>query len=51
MIRAISIAAVLGKHVEPLLAQIRANLRQSHTLATLRDTQLPKLLSGELSVG
>jgi hypothetical protein len=27
-----------------------ANLRQSHTLATLRDTRLPKLLSGELSV-
>jgi hypothetical protein len=24
--------------------------KQSHTLATLRDTLLPKLLSGELSV-
>lgn len=33
-----------------LLAQIRTNLHQSRTLATLRDTLLPKLLSGELSV-
>ena len=30
--------------------QIEANLQQSRTLATLRDTLLPKLLSGELSV-
>ena len=36
--------------VTPLYAQIHANLHQSHTLATLRDTLLPKLLSGELSV-
>lgn len=28
-----------------------ANLHQSRTLASLRDTLLPKLLSGELSVG
>jgi len=27
-----------------------ANLHQSRTLATLRDTLLPKLLNGELSV-
>ena len=31
-------------------AQVTANLHQSRTLATLRDTLLPKLLSGELSV-
>ncbi len=36
--------------VTPLLVQLRANLHQSRTLATLRDTLLPKLLSGELSV-
>jgi len=36
--------------VAPLLALMRANLYQSRTLATLRDTLLPKLLSGELSV-
>ena len=34
----------------PLLSQIFANLHQSRTLATLRDTLLPKLLRGELSV-
>jgi type I restriction enzyme S subunit len=36
--------------VKPLLSQLRANLYQSRTLATLRDTLLPKLLSGELRV-
>lgn len=36
------------KAVEPLLSKIRANLHQSHTLATLRDTLLPKLLAGEV---
>jgi type I restriction enzyme S subunit len=36
--------------VAPLLARIRANLHQSGNLATLRDTLLPKLLSGELHV-
>jgi type I restriction enzyme S subunit len=36
--------------VEPLYDQIAANLRQSQTLASIRDTLLPKLLSGELSV-
>ena len=29
--------------------QIEDNIQQSRTLATLRDTLLPKLLSGELS--
>ena len=28
-----------------------ANLHQSRTLATLRDTLLPKLLSGEIGIG
>jgi type I restriction enzyme S subunit len=36
--------------VAPLWAKIHTNAKQSHTLATLRDTLLPKLLSGELSV-
>jgi type I restriction enzyme S subunit len=43
------ITAAFDKLVEPLLGQIRANLHQSRTLATLHDTLLPKLLSGELS--
>jgi type I restriction enzyme S subunit len=36
--------------VAPLFANWIANTQQSRTLATLRDTLLPKLLSGELSV-
>jgi type I restriction enzyme S subunit len=35
---------------KPMFDQINRNIDQSHTLATLRDTLLPKLLSGELSV-
>jgi len=35
---------------KPMLGRIQENHRQSRTLATLRDTLLPKLLSGELSV-
>ena len=42
--------AAFTTKVAPLYAQITANLHQSRTLATLRDTTLPKLLSGELSV-
>ncbi|MCB9909827.1 MAG: restriction endonuclease subunit S [Planctomycetes bacterium] len=42
--------AAFTAKVAPLYSQITANLHQSRTLATLRDTLLPKLLSGELSV-
>lgn len=45
-----NLTAAFDRTVAPLLAQIRANLYQSRTLATLRDTLLPKLLSGELRV-
>jgi len=38
-----------GVTVRPLLMRILENESQSRTLATLRDTLLPKLLSGELS--
>jgi type I restriction enzyme S subunit len=34
----------------PLMTKIKANSHESRTLATLRDTLLPKLLSGELRV-
>jgi len=44
-----NLTAAFDRAVESLLSQIRENLHQSHTLATLRDTLLPKLLSGELS--
>ena len=39
-----------GQIVDKWFATIFANDKQSGTLATLRDTLLPKLLSGELSV-
>ena len=41
---------VFDKQVTPLFQQVHANLHQSRTLATLRDTLLPKLLSGKLSL-
>lgn len=46
----VPLTQAFDRTVAPLLAQIRANLHESRTLATLRDTLLPKLLSGELSV-
>jgi type I restriction enzyme, S subunit len=39
-----------AKTAGPLLARIAASDRESRTLAALRDSLLPKLLSGELSV-
>ena len=45
-----NLTVAFDRTVAPLLAQLHANLHQSHTLATLRDTLLPKLLSGELRV-
>ena len=40
----------LDRHIRPLMEKIRQNLRQSRTLAALRDTLLPRLISGELRV-
>jgi type I restriction enzyme S subunit len=39
----------MTRTMSPLIGQLIANRIQSRTLATLRDTLLPKLLSGELS--
>jgi type I restriction enzyme S subunit len=36
---------------KPMFDQINRNIDQSRTLATLRDTLLPKLLSGEIGIG
>ncbi len=44
------IARRFDEFTSPLMARIKANAGESRTLATLRDTLLPKLLSGELSV-
>ena len=46
-------AKVVAKFTEIITSwyqQIAHNVRESHTLAALRDTLLPKLLSGELRV-
>ena len=40
----------LGEIVDPLFAQIRDATEESRTLAQLRDTLLPKLISGELRI-
>ena len=44
------VAGAFDRAVSPFFARIQANSQESRTLATLRDTLLPKLLSGELSV-
>ena len=36
--------------VSPIFATILENTKQSHTVVTLRDTLLPKLMSGEIDV-
>lgn len=36
--------------VEPMMLRVNANIRESSKLAALRDTLLPKLLSGELPI-
>lgn len=43
-----NVLKAFDEQVLPIFLQIRANLHQSRTLAALRDTLLPKLLSGEL---
>ncbi len=46
----VELMSTFTERVAPLYGQITANLRQSQTLAALRDSLLPKLLSGELRV-
>ena len=45
-----SISHRFNELTAPLMAKIKSNSTESRTLATLRDTLLPKLLSGEISV-
>ncbi|GGE76023.1 hypothetical protein GCM10011533_30510 [Streptosporangium jomthongense] len=45
-----SLISAYSKQVSSLYEAIENNVRESDTLATLRDSLLPKLLSGELSV-
>jgi type I restriction enzyme S subunit len=44
------IAELFTRTIQPMLENLQTNIQQSRTLATLRDTLLPKLLSGELRV-
>lgn len=45
-----AIIAKFEKLAHPMIARITANLHKSCTLAALRDTLVPRLLSGELAV-
>ena len=44
------VAGSFGTFIQPLIAQASEAVRESRTLAALRDTLLPKLVSGELRV-
>ena len=44
------IAEAFDRTVKPLFTQMKNIQKQSRTLATLRDTLLPKLLSGEITI-
>jgi len=50
MLPPVEIREVFASKIEPLFAMIRANSEESRDLSSLRDTLLPKLLSGEVSV-
>ncbi len=42
------VAEYFGSLMEPLFVRLRHNSVQAQTLATLRDTLLPRLISGQL---
>ena len=42
------VAGAYTSAIEPLLARMKANVHEAQTLATLRDTLLPRLISGQL---
>ncbi len=44
------VAQAFGRAIKPLFARSSAAVRESRTLAALRDALLPKLISGELRV-
>lgn len=45
-----TIAEAFTERLQPAIDRIIAGIHEAHTLATLRDTLLPKLISGELKV-
>ena len=46
----VKVACAFESMIEPTMGRILVNLRDSLTLATLRDTLMPKLISGKLQV-
>ena len=44
------IAELFGRLIKPLFARASAATREGRTLVALRDTLLPKLMSGEIRV-
>jgi type I restriction enzyme, S subunit len=44
------VVAAFDSYVEPIFAKVVLNLKENQTLAELRDTLLPKLMSGEIRV-
>ena len=46
-----AVAQAFTEQIRPAIERILASIHESHTLAALRDTLLPKLVSGELRVG
>ena len=48
LLTTVATAQKFGEVVEPLVQRIEANQHQAQTLATLRDTLLPRLISGQL---
>ncbi len=48
MIPSAPVAAEYTRVIDPMLQRMKANVFQVQTLATLRDTLLPRLISGQL---
>jgi len=44
----VDLAAIYSEIITPIIARMTANVEQAQTLATLRDTLLPRLISGQL---
>ncbi|MBP9652353.1 MAG: restriction endonuclease subunit S, partial [Brachymonas sp.] len=44
------VAEAYNKSLQSLMDRMKANIHQAQTLATLRDTLLPRLISGQLSI-
>lgn len=46
----VDLAKTFNKTVQPLIQKIQANIHESRTLSSLRDTLLPRLISGEIRI-